>query len=334
MIVRGKIFAVHTATTLSAAMLGMLLSVPTFSHMAPLDLNGPALDEQRTMAEELALGGPKPINAEDNRLDFDRIKDPLVERVAKASVALFFSSELSRISDGRLQSKGTRFGARFLMCKDESFTEQITAAFCSGTLVADDVVLTAAHCVREASTRPGDPALSDVRFVFGFRAKNYDDPGRSQFGLEEVYSGVEVIAARRDISDRDAEDWATIRLDRPVPATVANPIMSRRIKVAKGMHVYAVGYPIGLPVKYAAGAQIRNDDSGASFKADLDTFQGNSGSGVFLSETNELLGILVRGDPDFYMDQKARPPCRRTYRCGTVGCTGEVVTRIEKVRMQ
>lgn len=89
MITGANISAFHPATSLGVAVLGVLLTVPTFSQMPAMDPNGPPIDEQRLMVEELALGGPKPINAEDDRLDFERIKDPLVENVAKASVAFF-----------------------------------------------------------------------------------------------------------------------------------------------------------------------------------------------------------------------------------------------------
>src|SRR5262245_53036722 len=67
-------------------------------------LDGSALDEARLIAEELALGGPRPIYGQDGRRDWGQIQDPLVRSRAIASVALIRSSELSSDGEDFLQS--------------------------------------------------------------------------------------------------------------------------------------------------------------------------------------------------------------------------------------
>lgn len=64
-----------------------------------------------------------------------------------------------------------------------------------------------------------------------------------------------------------------------------------------------IGHPSGLPRKYA-GAQVakvwsQSPDGSYRFVANLDSFAGNSGSGVF-STAGELVGILVAGATDFF----------------------------------
>jgi hypothetical protein len=58
---------------------------------------------------------------------------------------------------------------------------------------------------------------------------------------------------------------------------------------------------------------------------DLDTFGGNSGSGVYLHRSPiEVAGILVRGATDYVHDAAA--DCYRVNRCPDDGCGGELST--------
>ena len=61
------------------------------------------------------------------------------------------------------------------------------------------------------------------------------------------------------------------------------------------------------------------------FVSNLDTYGGNSGSAVFNSATNEVVGILVRGDADFF----SQNGCAVSNRCFASGCRGEDVTRVD-----
>ena len=83
-------------------------------------------------------------------------------------------------------------------------------------------------------------------------------------------------------------------------------------------------FPSGIPLKYAPGAEIRDISKPEFFVANLDTFGGNSGSGVYDQATKELVGILVRGDTDYVLDSG----CRGDNVCPSSGSLGEDVTRI------
>jgi V8-like Glu-specific endopeptidase len=95
--------------------------------------------------------------------------------------------------------------------------------------------------------------------------------------------------------------------------------------VQVGDELYIVGHPAGLPTKIAGGAVVRSVKS-TFFKANLDSYGGNSGSAVFNAQTNEIVGILVRGDQDFKYDQANS--CTRSNICENDGCRGEDVTNI------
>jgi hypothetical protein len=51
---------------------------------------------------------------------------------------------------------------------------------------------------------------------------------------------------------------------------------------------------VGLPLKYSPEASV-GDIREAFFSADLNVYNGSSGSPVFDSETHEVIGIVVRG---------------------------------------
>jgi len=86
-----------------------------------------------------------------------------------------------------------------------------------------------------------------------------------------------------------------------------------------------------VPALQAAGATVRDASNKAWFVANLDTFGGNSGSGVYNQATKKLAGILVAGEVDYKPDT-ARG-CYLLNLCPDNGCTGETVSRLSQVRM-
>ncbi len=68
---------------------------------------------------------------------------------AQFSVALIEEDAVDLSDPGRARLSAATLAERGL-CGDERFAAQPTAAFCSGTLIAPDLVLTAGHCVASA----------------------------------------------------------------------------------------------------------------------------------------------------------------------------------------
>ena len=291
------------------------------------------LDQDRLAAEAAVKPGERPLYGNDNRMDWFRIDDPVVKARGVASVALIRSSHLSPGSAGLTDLSATPVKlSQTNLCPDERFADQLSAAYCSGVLVESDVVLTAGHCLKEVSGAEKAPALSDVRFVFGFFVEREGARGRTQFAPELIYEGREVIAGRFPTNRGGAkgEDWALVRLDRSVPAAVATAVpVKGKNKIPDGASLEVLGYPSGLPLKYAVGGAVRKNSDTAFFVTNLSTFQGNSGSGVFDSNTGELVGILARGEIDYYFDESRG--CARPYMCPKTGCRGEDVVRVERM---
>jgi hypothetical protein len=261
----------------------------------------------------------------DERKDFYLIGDESVKSLARSSVALFESGVLQP-SAGNLSLKTKLLKDVQKLCAGEKFATQPSGAFCSGTLVSPDTVLTAGHCVREISNDESISPLPDVRFVFGYWMQDAAS-APAAIPSAQVFAGKDVLGGEKN----DARDWALVRLDRAVPDTIAKPVTDWTVDpVKKGQRVFVIGYPSGIPLKFAPGAHVRDDSNPGFFVADLDTFGGNSGSGVYDQATKKLAGVLVRGDTDYLQDKANK--CWRVHVCPQNGCRGEDVTRISVVQ--
>jgi protease YdgD len=105
--------------------------------------------------------------------------------------------------------------------------------FCTATLIAPDLVLTAAHCLydRETGARTPDALISFQAGLRNGRAEAYRAVARAVAHPDFIYSGAEDV-------DRVAVDLALVQLDRPIRlpqllpfATDARPESGDRVSV-------------------------------------------------------------------------------------------------------
>jgi hypothetical protein len=258
-----------------------------------------------------------------------------LEPLARASVALFDAAKLEAPAGGSVRIKAKSFQEVRHICATpkEKFADQPSAAFCSGTLVRRDLVLTAGHCVREISGNEAVPEkVAGTRLVFGYLLQNATADATT-VPAANVFAGKEVAGGESgDFADVHRHDWALIRLDRPVPAAIAEPVTNwQTASIAKDQRVFVMGFPAGMPLKYAPGARVRDASNDAWFVANLDTFGGNSGSGVYDQTTRKLAGVLVEGEIDYKPD--VARGCFLVNLCPENGCSGETVSRLNQVRI-
>lgn len=194
------------------------------------------------------------------------------------------------------------------VCEDEPFAHQPSAASCSGSLIADDLLLTAGHCV-------ASPAACAGR-VWLFKYLLEDADTLSAMAAEDLYTCAEVVVFRYSLNGFDRDDYAIVRLDRPVSAPYAPVQVSLRPqRLQRGDALVTMGFPSGLPLKIDDGGVVtHNDPVNAYFFATTDTFGGSSGGPVFDPETLEQVGFVVRGREDFTPDTTADPACARARR--------------------
>ncbi|MDX9731982.1 MAG: serine protease [Bdellovibrionales bacterium] len=268
-----------------------------------------------SVAAQSAPMHPLVIYGDDNRLEVYEEPD-LDRRELADSVAVLLSAtslEADLGIPGLNNILGKSYGVENRLCSTERFFEQSAPGYCSGFLVAENIVATAGHCV----TNPD--FCEDVRFAFGFMLTSEQDNPRA-IPDENIYGCKRVLY---DEMTSLGSDFALIELDRPVLNRKPLPI-AKSVPLV-GEEVFVIGHPVGLPTKISAGASVRRNTT-EFFVANLDTFGGNSGSAVF-NEQNEVAGILVRGENDFVR----RGNCAISYRCPNDLCRGEDVSNADLV---
>jgi V8-like Glu-specific endopeptidase len=233
-----------------------------------------------------AQPGAEVVYGTDDRIETFALKGARAA-AARATVAIVDMSAIRNNGDGTSTLLGQSLGKREQLCPGQRFARQPTPASCSGVLLAPDIVATAGHCVDRAT-------LATTRFVFDF-AMTDATRARTTIPNIKIYRPRRILA---QVLSGDGSDYAVVQLRRVVrdrkPAT-----LQRIGRIATGTPLYVIGHPNGLPAKLAGGAKVLANRSRTFFKANLDTFEGNSGSPVFDAATNRVAGILVRGDPDY-----------------------------------
>lgn len=240
----------------------------------------------------LAAAQNKTIYGEDSRLDFYEVTDRAERAAMRSAVSLFRDTALA--GEGHeLTVKGALFGdERRAICPGQKFFEQRSAAFCSGTLIAPDLVLTAGHCMGDKNKPPS--RCERTRFVFGY-AVSAEGEATDTVAKTEVYScsKVEIYA------NGSAGDYSVVRLDRPVRGRPAARLHAGAFPEV-GSGIFTVGGPYGLPLKVVNDAVLRfMNREKTFFGTNLDTSGGNSGGGIFAASDGALIGVHTASwDPD------------------------------------
>jgi len=236
--------------------------------------------------------GAKTIYGGDSRRDFYQVENASERAALPAAVSLFRDTALTASGDnftpgGQLLGHESR-----ALCPSVRFFEQRSAAFCSGTLIAPDLVLTAGHCMGEKN-KPAS-RCARTRFVFGF-AVTAEGRQPAAIAKGEVYSCAEV----KLYTHNGTGDYAVVRLDRAVTGRRPARLHTAGPPEA-GDAVFTIGGPYGLPLKVSNDAEVRSVSAARTFFAtNLDTSGGNSGGGIFSARTGRLIGVHTASwDPD------------------------------------
>lgn len=260
---------------------------------------------------------PKGIYGTDDRLDEYQVADPDWLEVGDSVAVMVSLYEVTDNGNGTYSLPSDTMDDIYFslydthLCPDEPFRSQPSAGYCTGVLVAPNIIATAGHCIVNTSE------CGEFAFVFGYEMLNASTPVLT-VDQSDLYfcSG---IIDRIQTADND---WGLIRLDREV-LTHAPLQVRRSSKVVNGQDLLVVGYPFGIPIKYADNAWVQDNSASEYFLANLDTHFGNSGSPVFNADTFEIEGLLVSGLSDFetvgscdrsivYPDTPGGEQCTRT----------------------
>lgn len=239
------------------------------------------------------------IYGTDDRVEVFDHPDPELQLIARESiVALMPTWRLNREPSGIYSITAVSLKDERGLCDDEPFGNQPVAASCSGVLIDDDLVLTAGHCISEQ--RPCD----SFSYVFDYYL---DEPSRlAAIEDEDVY------ACRRVVLEQDAwaadltPDFAVVQLDRPVEGSHGPAAIRPASPLERGEPLTIIGFGSGLPAKIDSGGSVADPraEQFDFFVANLDAFEGHSGSATFDSD-NRLAGILLGGRvPDYVTSEE------------------------------
>ncbi|HKO53984.1 MAG TPA: trypsin-like serine protease, partial [Polyangiaceae bacterium] len=279
------------------------------------------------------------IGATDGRADVYAALDRNLAGLARrSSPTLFRASALDMSNPASVQILGPKFGdpgneyfvslgqARYdkPLCSGERFFNDKRAAHCSASLIGEDLVLTAGHCLGDGTAL----SCADARFVFGF----YHDSASTMQTItsNDVYSCSQIVA--RNNGGNNEVDYAIVRLDRKAGLRYASTRVSAAIApIAIGTKVGVVGVPSGIPLKVTDVASVFESGSTDSngiplvkvWYGSTDTFRGNSGSSTY--DTNDYLvkGIYSKTiATDFELN--ANGTCLTAAKCASPsGCRQE-----------
>ncbi len=257
------------------------------------------------------------IYGDDDRMEEYEVMDSRILAAGRATAVLIHESNLVDRGDGtfRVDAQSFAWWYQWLdpletgnaLCPDEPFQDQPSAGICTGVLVGSDLIATAGHCVE-------CDRASDVAVVFDFVMADALTPP-TILRADQVYWIDEVIA-----SQAGYPDWGLVRLDRKVVGRT--PLsLRRRGRVPDDQELLVIGHPWGMPRKYDVGAVVRENTEPTFFQANLDTYQGHSGSPVVNLDSMEVEGIVCRGMEEFVEDVASG--CDRSLVCPDDGCPSD-----------
>lgn len=257
-------------------------------------------------------------------LDVESEIDQKLRELSTATCLITWTSNVNISTSGSIslmlsEYQGYQEGIRTAVCSSERYASQLSGGWCTGFLVASDVVATAGHCIE------GLEQLQRVAFVFGYRI---DSNGlQNSFTTNDIFYGKEMIDRASFFSD-----YCLVRLDR-VATVTGRKIMKVRVSgtPTESNRVGIIGYPSGLPVKVAFGEYSRLVGRQRSLlRANVDAFGGNSGSPLINADADYVVdGILVRGSPDFEYDPEEQCLKETIYKNEYAGEYGTRTTRVK-----
>lgn len=174
------------------------------------------------------------------------------------------------------------------LCPDVRFSGQQYLARCSSSLIGEDLVLTAGHCIDDDLKK----WCSEYVVVFDYAV----GAGDKIIEKKNIFSCKEVIY--RKFEGAFDEDLALIRLERKVPGREIITVSKNSVTVQDPLKM--IGYPLGIAQKIVDdGSVTQIGPDKYSFRHKLDTFSSNSGGPLF-NVNGEQVGVLVRGTgPNF-----------------------------------
>ncbi len=258
------------------------------------------------LEKELITKQSEVIYGKDDRKELFKITDPTLQNLSQYVGVSIEKSMLKH------KKKKKIYTVNYMQLKEQDinlcngealkFKEQYNPGDCTGFLLTQNLYITMAHCLTpdfinsDEVEKINKIKIVNERIIFNyFQNKNGE---KIIIPEANVYSIKKIL----DINyQNNGSDYAILELDRIFPKKVSLPLETVS-KSKVGDRLVMLGYPQGLPLKVTDNGQIIRDINESQFGSNLDAFGGNSGSLVYNLETNEIVGLLERGQPDYIFD--------------------------------
>ncbi len=267
------------------------------------------------------IEAPGAIYNGDTREDVSTSSSPEKELV-KATAVLVHSYRLVPAQNPVVKLNSTPLEQFYPLCPNEKFLTQPTLGFCSGTLIAPNLVLTAGHCVENQKD------CNDSHFIFGWTEEK---SRQALLPSSEIYNCKGIV--KFELNIRKNIDYAILELDRPVPG-VRPAKIAKEVLLKPDQTLLSLSHPLGLPVKKDYARVLSDTPEMHTFKVQVDTFSGSSGSPLYNTQ-GEIVGILSRGmddilEDDIYRVQK-EGGCINFNACAVGLCFGQTYYKAPRI---
>lgn len=202
-------------------------------------------------------------------------------RIAVILAALMIAAPALAQTQSRLQRLGS--SAETLGWTAIGRVDIGTKGFCTGTLIASDLVLTAAHCLFDNQTKAERPA-QEITFLAGYRDGHSDAVRRVARTIYDPRYEHTGKPTRTSV----ASDIALLQLAEPIPSAIADPFAVHSGAASDGeLSVFSYGRGRSDAMSWQRNCNLLNQ-SGEIIVFDCSVTYGSSGSAVFMRENGRF----------------------------------------------